>query len=182
MYVLVVNQQVEKYPYSVAELRKSNPNISFTRNPTNEELMAFNVFPVKQTEPPPYNPKTHKLELITPVFIDNNWQQQWSLVELTLEELAEQAQALQNSIVAQTQQRLDSFASTRGYDGILSATTYATSTFPKFAIEGQYCVLARDTTWAKLYSILEEVKAGIRPVPGGFRDIEGELPHLEWPA
>lgn len=89
---------------------------------------------------------------------------------------------LQAEIVAATQKRLDDFARTRGYDNILSACTYATSTVPKFAAEGQYCVNARDATWAKLYEILAEVEAGTRPMPSGYADIEPLLPALEWPV
>lgn len=85
-------------------------------------------------------------------------------------------------IVEATQKRLDDFARTRNYDNILSVCTYATSTVPKFKAEGQYCVAARDTTWAKLYEILSEVQAGTRPMPSGFADIEPLLPPLEWPA
>ena len=81
-----------------------------------------------------------------------------------------------------TQQRLDDFARTRGYDGILSACTYATSPTPRFAAEGQYCVEARDATWAKLYEMLDEVLAGTRPMPSGYADVEPELPALAWPA
>ena len=87
---------------------------------------------------------------------------------------------LYKEIVNSTQKRLDDFANTRGYDGILSACTYATSTIEKFRVEGQYCVEARDATWARLYQILEEVKAGTRQVPAGYNDIEKELPILKW--
>lgn len=88
---------------------------------------------------------------------------------------------IRNVIVQQTQQRLDDFAKTRNYDGILSLATYATSTNAKFQDEGQYGVTARDATWAKLYEIMAEVEAGTRPMPGSFEDIEPELPKLEWP-
>lgn len=90
--------------------------------------------------------------------------------------------SLQQQVVAATQARLDDFAKTRGYDGILSACTYATSPTPKFSAEGQYCVAQRDATWAKLYQIMGEVEAGSRPMPSGYADIEGELPVLAWPA
>jgi len=89
---------------------------------------------------------------------------------------------LQAEIVQATQQRLDDFARTRNYDGILSLCTYATSTVPKFQAEGQYGVTARDATWAALYQILAEVEAGARPVPSGYADIEPDLPALAWPA
>jgi hypothetical protein len=89
---------------------------------------------------------------------------------------------LQAEIVTATQQRLDDFAATRNYSSILSACTYATSTVPRFQSDGQYCVNARDATWAKLYTILDEVQAGARPVPTGFHDVASDLPVLEWPA
>ena len=93
----------------------------------------------------------------------------------------ERALAVKNQIIDATQKRLDDFAQTRNYDGILSACTYATSAVPKFATEGQYCVEVRDTTWAALYDILGEVQAGTRPQPSGYADIEADLPALTWP-
>ena len=69
----------------------------------------------------------------------------------------------------------------RNYDGILSATTYAGSSVQKFQIEGQYCLGARDATWATLYTLLAEVEAGTRPVPGSFADVAPDLPVLAWP-
>lgn len=89
---------------------------------------------------------------------------------------------LQAMVVQATQQRLDDFARTRNYDGILSACTYATSTVPKFAAEGQYAVQARDATWAALYALLAEVQSGARPAPTSFADVEPLLPALEWPV
>jgi hypothetical protein len=95
---------------------------------------------------------------------------------------AKAGERIQAEIVTATQQRLDDFARTRNYDGILSLCTYATSTVPKFRAEGQYGVTARDATWAALYQILAEVEAGARPVPSGYADIEPDLPALAWPA
>lgn len=89
--------------------------------------------------------------------------------------------SLQEQVVAATQKRLDDFARTRNYDGILSACTYATSTVPRFATEGQYAVQARDATWAALYVLLAEVQAGTRTAPESFDDVEPLLPALEWP-
>lgn len=90
--------------------------------------------------------------------------------------------SLQADIVGQTQQRLDTFAQTRGYDGILSACTYAASAVPRFSAEGQCAVAARDATWAALYTLLADVQAGVTPMPAGFADVEPLLPALDWPA
>lgn len=97
----------------------------------------------------------------------------------------EQAAAVERiiaDITAAAQRKLDTFAQTRNYDGILSAATYATSTNQTFASEGQYAVTARDNTWATLYTVMAEVQAGTRPMPTGFADVESALPVLAWPA
>lgn len=86
------------------------------------------------------------------------------------------------ALSAQIQLRLDSFAGTRNYDGILSACTYATSSVPKFSAEGQACVNLRDATWSAAYDILAQVQAGTRPRPSSIADIEADLPALVWPA
>jgi hypothetical protein len=88
---------------------------------------------------------------------------------------------IKKNIVDSTQDRLDKFAQTRKYDGILSACTYATSTVEKFRIEGQYCVEVRDATWIKLYEVLNDVESGVRPMPTDYSDIVSELPELRWP-
>jgi len=85
-------------------------------------------------------------------------------------------------IVQAVQDRLDTFAQTRNYDGILSACTYASSTVAKFAAEGLAAVNARDATWSALYALMGEVQAGTKPMPTGFADVEALLPVLAWPV
>ena len=92
----------------------------------------------------------------------------------------EAAQILQTRIATEAQSRLDTWAQSRGYDGILSACTYATSQVPRFQAEGQRCVDLRDQTWARLYEILAEVETGTRPVPMSLAEIAADLPALTW--
>lgn len=80
------------------------------------------------------------------------------------------------------QKRLDDFARTRNYDGIISACTYATSAVAKFKAEGQACVNLRDATWSAAYNILSKVQDGTRPMPASIADIEADLPALVWPS
>jgi hypothetical protein len=101
------------------------------------------------------------------------------VIEPTAQEIAE---AVKQRIIMLIQQRLDTFAQSRGYDGILSACTYATSQVPKYQQEGQYCVNIRDQTWYAAYQIMEAVVAGTRSLPSGYEEIESELPVLEWPV
>lgn len=94
------------------------------------------------------------------------------------------ANGFKNDLIANiagiTQHRLDAFAKTRGYDGILSACTYATSAVPRLAAEGQMAVNRRDTTWETLYGLLGEAEAGTRAWPTSFAEVEPLLPPLTW--
>jgi hypothetical protein len=180
MYIKLTNGVPTRY--NQEQIRSDNPGTSFPATLTDETLAEFDVYPCEETTQPTYNPATQKIVEATPENIDGAWVQTWAVVALTPEEQHAYLQQLQNSIVQQTQQRLDDFARTRAYDGILSACTYAASNVPKFNTEGKYCVAARDLTWAQLYTIMAEVEAGTRPMPSGYADIESWLPVLAWPS
>lgn len=183
MFALIENGAVTRYPYTVTDVRLAYPDVSFAVDPSDEALAAFGMMRVFFTTPPTANEDTQKVVEEFPVFnaTAQRWEQNWQVVALTADELQAKDKALYDSIVADTQVRLDTFAQSRGYDSMLSACTYASSSVTKFSTEGQYCVDARDATWAKLIEILGEVTAGTRPRPSGYADIEADLPPLVWP-
>lgn len=183
MYAKVNGQQLVQYPYTMEDLRAEYPNTTFPAGMADEQLAEFGLVRVVMNAPAEHNPFTQSAEQGPPFYSveRGRWEHQWTIRPATPAEIAARKQSLQDDIVYQTQKRLDGFARTRGYDGILSACTYATSSVPKFQAEGQYCVEARDATWAKLYEMLAEVTTGTRPVPTGYADVEPELPVLEWP-
>ena len=78
------------------------------------------------------------------------------------------------------QNRLDTWAATREYDGVLSVATYATSTNPQRAAEGQKAVENRDATWDAMYAYLDKVQTKQKPVPLTVEEIVAELPELTW--
>ena len=181
MFVLIKNGQVAQFPYNISKYRADNPNVSLPADPSLQQLNEVGLYSVTQTGAP--STSIDKVAVDGGVtLIDGNWTQQWTLRDATQLEQVSNTIAVQSIIVEQTQQRLDDFAKTRNYDSILSACTYATSTIPKFASEGQYAVNARDNTWATLYIIMGEVQAGTRPMPTSFADVEPLLPVLTWPT
>ena len=183
MYVLINNGLIKQYPYSQTQLKKDNPNTSFPVVVSDDEMASHGAHRVFFTPAPPYDEATQVLVEVYPMYSsdEQRWVQVWEVRGMTPEQLAAAKQALIEAVTQQTQARLDEFAKTRNYDGILSACTYATSPTAKFAAEGQYCVEARDATWSALYTIMAEVEAGTRPMPSGYADIEPDLPVLVWP-
>jgi hypothetical protein len=179
-YIKVNEDQTTTYPYTLDKLKREFPNVSFPNKPSEELLEEYNVFVVNTQSMPAINPSTQKCVEIEPEYIEGKWEQRWDIIYFTPEEIAEQTQQIQKRIVDEVQKRLDDFAASRGYDGILSACTYFESTIEKFKQEGLRAKLLRDQTWATCYQILEEATQGLRPTPTSYYDIEQDLPELTW--
>lgn len=88
---------------------------------------------------------------------------------------------VQKTLTDAIQSHMDTKARELNYDGILSLCTYAASTNPKFAAEGQAGVAWRDACWTKGYEIMAEVQAGTREIPTVER-LLSEMPEFSWPA
>jgi hypothetical protein len=89
----------------------------------------------------------------------------------------EQQNWLQQGFEYLVRKRLNEFAQTKDYDEIVAACSYSTSTNATYAAEGQYCVDARDATWAAAIALVPDVRAGtLTPEQAIAR-----LPALAWP-
>lgn len=184
MYAKINGLQIVQYPYSLSLLKAEYPETIFPASMTDEQLAEFGVVRIIVTGAPDHDRVMQSVDEALPAFVTerNRWEQQWTIRDATTEEIDGRKQDLQADVVRETQQRLDDFARTRNYDGILSACTYSDSLVQKFRNEGQYCLAQRDATWAKLYEMLAEVEAGTRPMPTSYADVEPELPVLAWPS
>lgn len=87
-----------------------------------------------------------------------------------------QAVVLQDQLVKSVQAHLDAKAKTRGYDNIISASSYAGYANP-FQAEGQVFLKWRGDVWAYCYRELAKVSAGTRIAPTESQLI-AELPIL----
>lgn len=87
MYIKVNNGIIEKYPYSIGELRKDNPQTSFPKNPTLTLLEEWGVFPVQPVNSPSVD-YTKNVRESTPVY-NNGWTQVWEIIDATADEIAE---------------------------------------------------------------------------------------------
>ena len=86
----------------------------------------------------------------------------------------------QQTLEAAVQSHLDSRAAERGYSGILSATSYATSNHPRFGAEGRAYAAWRDAVWDYCYQELAAVQQGLRAIPT-VEALIAELPALVLP-
>jgi hypothetical protein len=92
-YILAPNQIAEIYPYSIGNLRRDNPNVSFPRNPSEELLASYDVFPVVTQAPPEHDPVTQNLNQATPTLVDGQWLQTWEVTDASAEEIFERQRA-----------------------------------------------------------------------------------------
>jgi len=92
MYVLAPNQTVETFPYSIGDLRRDNRNTSFPRNPSEEILADWNVFPVKDRSAPAFDPATENCNQTNPTLENGEWVVTWQVSPASAEEIAERLQ------------------------------------------------------------------------------------------
>jgi hypothetical protein len=76
------------WPYSLADLRRDNPNVSFSVSPTPDDLAPFDVYEVQPTDAPAADPRTERVEEAHPELMDGLWQQRWTVRDATAEEVA----------------------------------------------------------------------------------------------
>jgi len=107
MYAKIENGTIVRYPYTTAQLRSSNKNISFPLEISNDLLAEFNMVQVIVTGQPTYDSMTETVVQDTPVYSSerNRWEQQWSVVSLSAEEI-EQKLAGQISTVRKQRNEL----------------------------------------------------------------------------
>jgi hypothetical protein len=91
MFAKIINDVVEKYPYSIGQLRKDNSNVSFPKEPNAETLAAFNTFEVVRT-PQPEVDHTQSVGENVPQKIKGVWTQVWNISNLDEDTLAERTE------------------------------------------------------------------------------------------
>lgn len=78
MYLKLVNDEIVKYPYSVVDLRKDNPQVSFPVDIGEAMLVEFGVFPVRLVDRPVVD-HTKNVTEDTPKLVNGEWVQVWEV-------------------------------------------------------------------------------------------------------
>lgn len=85
MYLKLNNGVIKKYPYTIGELRKDNPQTSFPSKIPEALLNEFSVFKVDSTEPPSVGFDKNVFEK-QPELVNGIWVQVWGVVDASYEE------------------------------------------------------------------------------------------------
>jgi hypothetical protein len=88
-YVQANGNTANVYPYSITQLKRDNPNVSFPSNISAQIMASFGMYPVTSEDFPEYNPFTQKIVTSsTPTLNDNNaWVLTHTVEDLTEEEV-----------------------------------------------------------------------------------------------
>ena len=107
MFAKITNGVVEKYPYTIGQLRKENPNVSFPKVIEDTDLEAFSCFKVEKREKPEID-YTQNLECKV-IKQSGKWVESWKIVNASTDEVfertsqkAEQVRAERNDFLSES--------------------------------------------------------------------------------
>jgi|TARA_R100000084_G_C4655411_1_gene152532 hypothetical protein len=99
MYVKLLNNTPNKFPYNLGELKKENPNTSFPNPMSNSTLADFDVYPVTPTTAPAFDNTTHRLRN----WVENTnqeWRQTWTIQQLPEEQASANVRGKRDRLLA----------------------------------------------------------------------------------
>lgn len=100
MYVRITNGQPEIY--SIGQLRRDNPQTSFPKQPSDEMLAAYEIYPATELPRPNYEPLTHHLRRSDFYQVDGKWQCHYYPEPLPEEKAATNIRAERDARLAST--------------------------------------------------------------------------------
>lgn len=105
LYVqLAADGSVERYPFSLTDLRRANPGTSFPDQISDATAAAFGCHPVQPTAPPAEDP-TQNLER-TAVKRGDVWVEEWISSPASAEEIAERTESKARDVRSRRNQLL----------------------------------------------------------------------------
>lgn len=112
MYVKITSGSVDTYPYNVGQLRRDNPNTSFSSRIPLNILEEYGVFPVSVSDMPVVDDRTQlAVQDSTPSLIDGAWTVDWNILSKSSEDI-------------QTWDENLALSNRRKRDGLLAETDY----------------------------------------------------------
>jgi len=88
MYVKANNQTVEKFPYTIGDLRRDNPNVSFPKHPQPDLLAEWGVYPVKAGDIAPTAPNEITEQNEEPTYQNGEWILEYTVRDMDASEIS----------------------------------------------------------------------------------------------
>lgn len=106
MFYVLLNDDgtINRYPYTLTDLKRANPGTSFAKTISDETAASFNCYPVAPIDPPPAD-HTVNLER-TAIKSGDYWFEEWIKTPATPEQIAERTTAKANDVRTERNQRL----------------------------------------------------------------------------
>jgi len=101
MFVKVTNGQPSKFPYTLGELRRDNPNVSFPKTIPDATLEQYGVFNVKDTDAPKVDSKVKRL-IKGVSLVDGIWTVTWAEQNLSEEAASDNVRGHRNTLLKDT--------------------------------------------------------------------------------
>ena len=178
LYFKTVEQAIKKYEFvdgEMVEVEQENPQYETVQIETVEAGYTITVTDKWNTETGEAEESHEEFTAYPPVIVDDGAVFEWVEVVPTPAEIALQ---IQTELTNAVQAHLDNTAKLKGYDGILSATSYAALPVGEpFQSEGVQYALWRSAVWVRCYEVLAGVQDGTREIPTAD-ELLAELPEL----
>lgn len=89
MYVKIVDNAIDTYPYTLEQLRKDNPNVSFPKVMSDNLLESYGIYIVTQLNTPSINKRTQKYTAdAAPTLVDGAWTIGWTTSNKSSDEIS----------------------------------------------------------------------------------------------
>tara|TARA_R100000152_G_scaffold9534_1_gene3901 strand:+ start:1330 stop:1806 length:477 start_codon:yes stop_codon:yes gene_type:complete len=99
MYAKIKDGSVEKYPYSITDLKQDNPNVSFPKVLDSTVLNSFGTYEVVTDSKPTYNSVTQIIiKKSTPELVSGTWTLKWETKDKPQEDIDQEKADEQNNI------------------------------------------------------------------------------------
>ena len=99
MFIKLTNGTSETY--TIGQLRRDNPNVSFPKEIPAEILANYDVYPVKRIPAPEIDNKTHQ-HTQSVELVNGEWTQVWATVELPVDQASENIRAHRGYLLQET--------------------------------------------------------------------------------
>jgi len=121
-YAKIINNSLDQYPYTLADFRAENPNVSYPKNMSQAVLEGYGLFLVTEGDKPSYDERTQSVSLSS---VPQEVNSEWKLVRSAVQKTADEIQDYDTSLEANIRNERNAKLSATDWWGISDRTMTA---------------------------------------------------------